>query len=96
MPVMALPATWPTAEPTATPPAVAAIWAIRPGWAGAAGATAAGAGAGAGAGALAGAAGARAGAGDPLLGIFALFLGLLVSDFEQGGNPAVQSARAQQ
>ena len=31
MPVMALPATWPTAEPTATPPAVAAIWAIRPG-----------------------------------------------------------------
>ena len=50
MPVMALPATWPTAEPTATPPAVAAIWAIRPGWAGAAGATAAGAGAGTGAG----------------------------------------------
>merc|ERR1712002_425599 len=50
MPVMALPATWPTAEPTVTPPAVAAIWAIRPGWAGAAGATAAGAGAGTGAG----------------------------------------------
>ena len=25
IPVMALPATWPTAEPTATPPAVAAI-----------------------------------------------------------------------
>merc|ERR1719341_223397 len=59
---MALPATWPTAEPTATPPAVAAIWAIRPGCAGA--------------GALAGAAGARAGAGDPLLGILTLFFGV--------------------
>ena len=26
IPVMACPATWPTADPTATPPAVAAIW----------------------------------------------------------------------
>lgn len=65
---MACPMVWPTAEPIATPPAVAAIWAIRPGpWLGAAigGATAlggacctagwVGAGAGAGRGAGAGA-----------------------------------------
>lgn len=30
-PVRALPATWPTAEPTATPAAVVAIWAMSPG-----------------------------------------------------------------
>ena len=82
MPVMALPATWPMVEPMATPPAVAAIWAIMEGWAGAAGTTAlgaaatgaggwaAGAGAaGAGAGAAAAGAGALGGAGDPLLGM---------------------------
>lgn len=49
-PVMACPRVWPTAEPTATPAAVVAIWAIRPGCLGAGEPTAeAGAGAGTGA-----------------------------------------------